>query len=123
LTARLVARNISRSEAEDLLSDLWGDCVPVTEDDDTEFMAPSGAALPQDEQNLRAKNRQCLLEKYTGKIPLKSFLFTVVYRRFLDRKRREKFVAQPSAAREEAGRTSFFTPSRTRMPVSQTPCW
>ncbi len=107
LRARLLSRRIPESEIEDLLSDLWGDCVPVT-DHDTEFMAPDGAALPGEAENLRSSQRQCLLEKYTGRIPLRSFLFTVVYRRFLDRRRRDKFVARPVSDSPDQGRTSFL---------------
>jgi len=107
LRARLLTRNIAPSEVDDLLSDLWGDCVPPSEGD-TEIMAPEDAALPQDKDAFRGSGRRCLLEKYNGKSPLQSFLFTVAYRRFLDRWRRKKNAIQASACDGEGDRTSFI---------------
>lgn len=107
LLARLRARNIRNSEADDLLADMWGDCVP-TSDDETEIMIPEGTALPGDEATLRQASRPSLLEKYNGRAPLRSFLFTVAFRRFLDLQRRRQFIANAPTQSEDFSRTSFI---------------
>src|ERR1700722_8666475 len=61
----LVSRGASRSEAEDLLADLWSDCVPGGED------------------------KPSLLEKFSGKCKVLSWLATVATRRWIDFKRRQ----------------------------------
>ncbi|MGA2247745.1 MAG: RNA polymerase sigma factor [Verrucomicrobiota bacterium] len=65
LKAILRSRGASPTEAEDMLADLWGDCVP------------------QDDE------RVALLEKYGGKCPLQAWLATVATNRWYDAKRRE----------------------------------
>jgi RNA polymerase sigma factor (sigma-70 family) len=65
LTETLISRGATRTEAEDLLADLWTDCVPGNPED------PS------------------LLGKYGGKCPLQAWLATVVTRRWIDLKRRQ----------------------------------
>ena len=62
----LIARGASQDEAEDLLEDLWGDCVGQDQD------------------------RPSLLEKYSRKCPIRSWLKTVAINRLLDLKRRQK---------------------------------
>jgi RNA polymerase sigma factor (sigma-70 family) len=61
----LLARGASRTEAEDLLADLWTDCVP-------------GAA-----------DRPSLLEKFSGRCSLPSWLATVATNRWIDLRRRQ----------------------------------
>ena len=65
LKASLCKRGASRTEAEDLLADLWADC-----------FGSSGEPL---------------LLKYEGRCPLSSWLITVVTNRLIDFKRREAF--------------------------------
>lgn len=65
LRAMLIGRGASETEAEDLLADLWGDCVPRHDD---------GASL---------------LEKFSGKCALKTWLITVAVNRLYDFKRKE----------------------------------
>src|SRR5262245_22564006 len=72
----LVARGASQTEAEDLLADLWGDCVAGSEE------------------------RPSLLEKFSGKCALGSWLATVATRRWIDLKRR------PASRRETTSRTT-----------------
>jgi RNA polymerase sigma factor (sigma-70 family) len=66
----LVARGASAVEAEDLLADLWGDCVR------------------------RSEAEPCLLDKYSGKCPVQAWLLTVATHRLLDLKRRQKHRGQ-----------------------------
>jgi RNA polymerase sigma factor (sigma-70 family) len=66
LRSLLVARGANLAEAEDLLADLWGDCVAGPEE------------------------RPSLLEKYSDKCPVKAWLVTVATHRLLDFKRRQK---------------------------------
>ena len=73
----LVARGASPSEAEDLLADLWGDC--VSRDDD----------------------RPSLLEKFSGKCPVQNWLTTVATHRLVDLKRRQKHRGElPTVGRD-----------------------
>ena len=65
LLAILLARGANRTEAEDLLADLWSDCVPGNDD------------------------RPSLLEKFKGNCSLQGWLATVATNRWIDRKRRE----------------------------------
>ena len=60
----LLARGASRTETEDLLADLWADCVP----------GPG--------------ERPSLLEKFSGKCSLQGWLATVVTNRWVDLKRK-----------------------------------
>jgi len=62
----LVARGATALEAEDLLADLWGDCVSRNDD------------------------RPSLLDKFSGKCPVQNWLATVATHRFVDLKRRQK---------------------------------
>lgn len=61
----LLARGASRTEAEDLLADLWADCVP----------GPG--------------ERPSLLEKFSGKCSLQGWLATVATNRWVDLKRKQ----------------------------------
>jgi RNA polymerase sigma factor (sigma-70 family) len=61
----LVARGTARTEAEDLLADLWADCVPGNDD------------------------RPSLLEKYSGKCTIQGWLATVATNRWIDLKRKQ----------------------------------
>src|SRR5689334_1226775 len=65
LLAILLARGANRTEAEDLLADLWSDCVPGNDD------------------------RPSLLEKFKGNCSLQGWLATVATNRWIDRKRKE----------------------------------
>jgi RNA polymerase sigma factor (sigma-70 family) len=65
LLSILLARGASRTEAEDLLADLWADCVPGTDE------------------------RPSLLEKFSGRCGLQTWLATVVTNRFIDLRRRQ----------------------------------
>jgi RNA polymerase sigma factor (sigma-70 family) len=62
----LIGRGASAAEAEEILADLWGDCVGQGDD------------------------RPSLLEKFSGKCPIRSWLTTVATNRLLDLKRRQK---------------------------------
>jgi RNA polymerase sigma factor (sigma-70 family) len=66
LVSMLSAKGASAAEAEDLVADLWGDCVP-------------GAA-----------GRTSLLAKYSGRCAVKSWLTTVAINRLIDLKRRQR---------------------------------
>lgn len=66
LRAVLINRGATQDEADDLLGDLWGDCVGQSED------------------------RPSLLEKYSGKCPIRSWLKTVATNRLIDLKRRQE---------------------------------
>src|SRR3954470_9156844 len=61
----LLARGANRTEAEDLLADLWADCVPGDDD------------------------RPSILEKFSGKCTLLGWLATVATNRWIDRKRKD----------------------------------
>src|SRR5215468_7815604 len=65
LTNILVARGASRTEAEDLLADLWADCVPGGDE------------------------RASRLEKFSGKCSLQGWLATVATNRLIDLKRKQ----------------------------------
>ncbi len=70
IVAVLCARGASKTEAEDLVADLWADC----------FSRPN--------------NRQPLLAKYQGRCALESWLMTVATHRLVDLKRRQTFRAE-----------------------------
>ena len=78
----LCARGASATEADDLLADLWADCVPGSDD------------------------RPSLLQKYTGKCSLQGWLATVATRRWIDLKRRQ--TRQVDVPPPADGSTSFF---------------
>lgn len=61
----LLARGASRTESEDLLADLWADCVAGNDE------------------------RPSLLEKFSGQCTLQNWLATVVTRRWIDLKRKQ----------------------------------
>jgi len=71
LAAILISRGANPTEAEDVVADLWSDC----------FGARNGA--------------EPLLRKYHGRSSLKSWLTTVATNRFIDLKRRGRFVSEP----------------------------
>ena len=82
LTNILLSRGASRTEAEDLLADLWVDCVPADDE------------------------RPSLLEKFSGRCSLKGWLATVATRRWIDLKRklaRRVELNQPADSPEEEG--------------------
>src|SRR5882724_9877342 len=56
----LISRGASRTEAEDLLADLWADCVPGSDE------------------------RPSLLEKFSGKCTFQGWLATVATNRWID---------------------------------------
>ncbi|HEV2208300.1 MAG TPA: RNA polymerase sigma factor [Verrucomicrobiae bacterium] len=80
LAAVLRARGASAGEAEDILADLWADCVP-------------GAA-----------ERPSLLEKFSGRTTLPRWLATVATNRWLDFKRRQARL-EPLSAEDAQGET------------------
>jgi RNA polymerase sigma factor (sigma-70 family) len=61
----LLSRGADRTEADDLLADLWADCVPGNDD------------------------KPSLLEKFSGKCSLHGWLATVATNRWIDRKRKQ----------------------------------
>jgi len=61
----LRARGASMDETEELLADLWGDCVATNDEE------------------------PCLLDKFSGKCPLQGWLATVATRRWIDLKRKQ----------------------------------
>jgi RNA polymerase sigma factor (sigma-70 family) len=67
----LLARGADRTEAEDLLADLWADCVPGHDD------------------------RPSILEKFSGKCTLQGWLATVATNRWVDRKRKQRRFVDP----------------------------
>jgi len=67
LRAVLIRRGASATEAEDLLADFWGDCVPGLDD------------------------RPALLERFSGRCSLGSWLATVATNRLFDLKRKRRF--------------------------------
>ena len=86
----LRARGATATETEDLLADLWADCVPGADD------------------------RPSLLEKFSGKCSFQGWLATVATRRWIDLKRRQgrrtEIVPRPDS---DSG-TGFFE----RIPAS-----
>jgi RNA polymerase sigma factor (sigma-70 family) len=61
----LRARGATMDETQELLADLWGDCVPTNDD------------------------QPALLDKFSGHCPLQNWLATVATRRWIDLKRRQ----------------------------------
>jgi RNA polymerase sigma factor (sigma-70 family) len=79
----LLARGASRTETEDLLADLWADCVPGSDD------------------------RPSLLEKFSGKCSLQGWLATVATNRWIDFKRRHSRRVEISSAPGESEEDAF----------------
>ena len=80
----LISRGASQTEAEDLLADLWGDCVGQSD------------------------SRPSLLEKFSGKCGFQSWLITVATNRLIDIKRklvRHKTFVMPD---DPEGGTTFI---------------
>ena len=95
LTAILRSRGASQTETDDLLADLWADCVPGDDD------------------------RPSLLEKFSGKCNLQAWLATVVTRRWIDLKRklaRRVDLNQPASATDSSEEEAM-----ERMPASTSP--
>jgi len=67
----LLSRGADRTEADDLLADLWADCVPGQDD------------------------RPSILEKFSGKCTLQGWLATVATNRWVDRKRKQSRYVDP----------------------------
>src|SRR6266704_5848453 len=78
----LLSRGAGRTEAEDLLADLWSDCVPGNDD------------------------RPSILEKFSGKCTLQGWLATVATNRWIDRKRKQSRFVDPS--QDRSGETDFI---------------
>jgi len=66
LVKMLISRGASPTETEDVLADLWADCVPAADD------------------------RPSLLDKFSGRCSLQSWLATVATHRWFDFKRRQE---------------------------------
>jgi RNA polymerase sigma factor (sigma-70 family) len=80
----LLSRGATRTEAEDLLADLWADCVPGNAD------------------------RPSLLEKFSGKCTLPGWLATVATNRWFDLKRKQARRAELSRAEPGANEPDAF---------------
>ena len=80
----LVGRGANVSEAEELVQDLWGECVPGTED------------------------RPCLLEKFSGKCGFQNWLITVATNRLIDAKRKQARRKTFVPVDDPEGGTGFF---------------
>jgi len=80
----LINRGATQDEADDLIEDLWGDCVGQNED------------------------RPSLLEKYSGKCPIRSWLATVVTNRLVDLKRRQKHRGELPRLDSDDAETNLF---------------
>jgi len=77
----LLARGAARTEAEDLLADLWADCVPGQDD------------------------RPSILEKFSGKCTVQGWLATVATNRWVDLKRKQnRHVAVGPEGNDSPGR-------------------
>ena len=92
LAGILMARGATRTETEDLLADLWADCVPGDDD------------------------RPSLLEKFNGRCSLQSWLATVATNRLIDLKRKQKRRGDGAVIQDEGDGTNFF--ERVAAPVS-----
>ncbi len=87
----LLSRGASRTEAEDLLADLWADCVPGADD------------------------RPSLLQKYNGKSTVQGWLATIATNRWIDFKRRGAKQVDLSRDTSEGTDRDVFD----RMPAAQ----
>jgi RNA polymerase sigma factor (sigma-70 family) len=90
----LLARGATVTEAEDTLADIWGDCVTEGED------------------------RPALLEKFSGRCALKTWLATVATRRWIDVKRRQARCVNLSAS-DSDGNTPSNEDALERMAAVQ----
>src|SRR5262249_5501634 len=79
----LLARGANRTEAEDLLADLWADCVPGNDD------------------------RPSLLDKFSRRCSMQSWLATVATNRLIDLKRKQKRRGDVPIAQNEEDGTNF----------------
>jgi RNA polymerase sigma factor (sigma-70 family) len=93
LKAILLARGGNLTETEDILADLWADCVP------------DGGERP------------FLLEKFSGKCSLQSWLATVATRRWIDLKRKQARRPEASPHNPEQPDENAFD----RLPASVAP--
>lgn len=89
----LISRGATHTEANDLLADLWADCVAGNEE------------------------RPSLLEKFSGRCTLHGWLATVATNRLIDLKRQHQRRPQVTPAREDGESTSFLA----RLPSPSTP--
>lgn len=89
----LRARGASLNETEELLADLWGDCVPANGD------------------------RPSLLDKFSGKCPVQGWLATVATRRWIDLKRKQ--YRHGDNVRPDDDHASLETFSITALPGSE----
>ena len=80
----LLARGANVNETQELLADLWGDCVPV------------------------AGDRATLLEKFSGKCSLQAWLATVATRRWIDLKRKQTRRGETSQLVDDGSRNRFL---------------
>jgi RNA polymerase sigma factor (sigma-70 family) len=80
----LRARGATMNETQELLADLWGDCVPADDD------------------------RATLLEKFSGKCSLQSWLATVATRRWIDLKRKQTRRGESSLPVDEEARNQLL---------------
>jgi RNA polymerase sigma factor (sigma-70 family) len=87
----LVARGANPAEAEDVLGEVWAQCVPGGEE------------------------RPSLLEKFNGKCRLQNWLCRVATNRWLDWKRRGKHIGETPAPEE--GQTTFV--NRVPAPLTE----
>ena len=82
----LSSRGASRTEAEDLLADLWSDCVPGGEE------------------------KPSLLEKFNGRCKLLAWLSTVATRRWIDFKRRQSRIVYQADSGDSDDRLEQVSP-------------
>jgi RNA polymerase sigma factor (sigma-70 family) len=80
----LVSRGATASEAEELVANLWNDCVS------------------------RGDDRPSLLEKFSGRCSLQSWLLTVATNRLIDLKRRQSFQKDLTHVDDEGATHSYF---------------
>src|ERR1041385_9176941 len=81
----LLSRGADRTEAEDLLADLWADCVPGNDD------------------------RPSILEKFSGKCTLQGWLATVATNRWVDRKRKQSRYVIPGQSGTDQTEHDYLT--------------
>ena len=79
LLGTLLARGAGRTEAEDLLADLWADCVPGQDD------------------------RPSILEKFSGKCSVQGWLATVATNRWVDLKRKQSRLVEAGQNDKDLG--------------------
>ena len=93
----LLARGASPTEAEDLIADLWADCVPGRED------------------------QVSLLEKFSGRCSFLGWLATVLTNRWIDLKRKEQRRVNP-LNQDEPGADDSTDQQETSLPVQSSCC-